>query len=60
MYPHFVPRKLLQLISSGVLDLSKLEIFSFKLDEIDQAIAKAATLKGLQYCILVPDAAAKQ
>lgn len=54
MYPRQVPGELISMVSAGTLDLSPIQVFPYRLDQIQEAIEKAATLKGLDYCALVP------
>ena len=53
MYPRHIPGKLLKMISAGILDLDAIQVNTFKLDEIETAIAKAVNAKGLEYCVLI-------
>lgn len=54
MYPRQAPSELLNMVAAGTLDLSAIQVFSYRLDQINEAIEKAATLKGLDYCAFVP------
>lgn len=54
MHPPHVPGDLLRLAAAGTLDLTALEPRVYRLAQIDEAVAAAATLKGLQYCVVVP------
>ncbi len=56
MYPRTAPRDLMRLINAGLLDLAKVQIDSFPLAAINQAIGQAAALKGLHYAMLTPAA----
>ena len=55
MYPRQVPGELLKMVSAGTLDLKALQAHTFKLDDVEAAITKAATLKGFEYCVLAPE-----
>lgn len=52
MYPRHVPGDLLRMISAGTLDLKPIQLHTFGLDNINEAIADAAKLKGLKYCVI--------
>lgn len=54
MYPRHAPGDLLRLIEAGTLDLSAIGLHKFGLYNINEAIASAAKLKGLEYCVVVP------
>ena len=54
MYSRYIPSKLLKMIGAGILDLDAIQINTFSLDELETAISKASSSKGLEYCILVP------
>lgn len=56
MFPKQAPSELLHMIAAGTLNLNTIQTHVFKLDEINEAIDNAATLKGLDYCVLVPNA----
>jgi len=43
------------LVRSGVVDLSNVTALAFRLADIEQAMAKAATLGGLDYALLLPN-----
>ncbi len=55
MYPKQVPGELLRMVAAGTLNLNAIQTHVFKLDDIAEAIALAATLKGLDYCVLAPN-----
>lgn len=55
MYPRQAPGELLRMVAAGTLNLSAIQTHIFKLEDIASAIAKAATLKGLNYCVLAPN-----
>jgi alcohol dehydrogenase len=54
MYPRSAPGELLQLIGSGVLSLEAFQVHSFPLSAINEAIAQAASFRGLDCCVVVP------
>lgn len=54
MYPRHAPADLWRMIVAGLLDLSALRPHVFALDDVDRAIAQAATVKGFEYCVLAP------
>jgi len=54
MYPRSAPSELLQLIGSGVLSLEAFQVHSFPLSAINEAIAQAASFRGLDCCVVVP------
>jgi alcohol dehydrogenase len=54
MYPRHVAGDLLRMAATGALDLSRCEVVAFPLTEINSAVTRAATFKGLQYCVIVP------
>jgi alcohol dehydrogenase len=54
MYPRHAPSELLQMIAAGTLDLKPIQIHSFPLDSISDAVDQAAKLKGLDFCVVVP------
>lgn len=55
MYSRQIPRKLLKMISAGILNLDAIQVNTFSLDEIETAISKASSSKGLEYCVVVPN-----
>ena len=55
MYPRHIPSKLLKIISAGILNLDAIKVNTFALDELETAISKASSSKGLEYCVLVPN-----
>jgi alcohol dehydrogenase len=55
MYPRHVPNDLLRMIAAGTLDLKTIKTHVFPLDSVNEAIAHAATLRGLEYSIVIPD-----
>ncbi|MBW4625748.1 MAG: zinc-binding alcohol dehydrogenase family protein [Brasilonema octagenarum HA4186-MV1] len=55
MFPRQAPKELLRMITAGMLKLDAIQTHAFKLDDISHAIDKAAKLKGLEYCVLVPN-----
>lgn len=54
MYPRQAPSELIDMVAAGTLDLSQLQIFSYPLDQIQEAIEKASTVRGLEYVVVVP------
>lgn len=54
MYPRHAPSDLLRMIAAGTLDLKAIKTHVFPLERIGEAIDKAATLRGLEYSIVVP------
>jgi alcohol dehydrogenase len=56
MYPRQVPGELLRMVAAQTLNLKAIQTYVFKLDDIAEAIALAATIKGLDYCVLAPNA----
>jgi len=45
---------LMRLAASGVLDINKIKVHTFPLDQINDAISKASTAKGLNWVVLEP------
>lgn len=54
MYPSSAPREIARMIESGALNLKAFRPQTYRLEEINEAIAAAATSRGLEYCILRP------
>lgn len=54
MYPRHVPGELYRMVVAGILNLSAVQTHVFALDQINEAIAEAARLKGLDYCVVIP------
>lgn len=54
MYSRSVPSELLQMVSARTLNLDAFKVHTFKLNEIEMAIDKISSFKGLDYGILVP------
>ncbi|MBV8887150.1 MAG: zinc-binding dehydrogenase [Chroococcidiopsidaceae cyanobacterium CP_BM_RX_35] len=54
MYPRQAPSELIEMVAAGTLDLSQLQIFSYRLDQIQEAIERASTVRGLEYVVAVP------
>ncbi|AXC15200.1 Alcohol dehydrogenase, zinc-binding [Acidisarcina polymorpha] len=54
MYPREAPGDLLQMVLAGTLDLSKIKIKSFRLDQIEEAIDDASAGKGLNMTVVKP------
>lgn len=46
---------LIRLVASGVVDFNKINVHSFPLDQVNAAISKASTVKGLDWVILEPN-----
>jgi threonine dehydrogenase-like Zn-dependent dehydrogenase len=44
----------MRMIAAGMLDVRKIETHVFALEDINAAIAKAPTFRGLSACIIVP------
>ena len=59
MYPAGAPGDLLRMVAAGTLDLSPFRPHVYPLDQINEAIAAAATMKGLDLCVLTPAAGAQ-
>ena len=54
MYPRHVPGEIYRMIASGILDLSPIQTHTFSLDKINEAVNRAAKLKGLEQCVVIP------
>lgn len=54
MYPRHVPGDILRMINAGTLNVDAFKIHVFPLDDVNDAIAKAPSFKGLEYCAIVP------
>jgi alcohol dehydrogenase len=54
MYPRHAPGDLLNMIAAGTLDVTPLEVSSYPLERIDEALKQAARSRGLAYCVVVP------
>lgn len=52
MYPHDAPARLVALTASGQIDLGRLNIRSFPLDRLDDALDAAAGMRGLDMTVL--------
>jgi alcohol dehydrogenase len=52
MYPRSAPGELLQMVKGGTLRLDAIQTYKFPLTEINEAVDRAATLKGIDYCVL--------
>ena len=50
-----MPGELLKMVSAGTLDLKALQVHTFQLEDVEEAITKAATLKGVEHCVLAPE-----
>ena len=55
MYPKYAASELIKMVDAGVLSLEPVKPYVFGLDEIEAAIDKASSLKGFDYCVLVPN-----
>ncbi len=53
--PRQAPGDLLRMIAAGTLNIQAIRAHTFPLSQIEEAISKAATLKGLEYSIIVPN-----
>ena len=58
MYERHAPAQLAALAATGLLELGKIKVATFELDEIKQAIEAAASMQGLDLTALVPIAGA--
>nr|MDJ0849598.1 alcohol dehydrogenase [Myxococcota bacterium] len=54
MYPRDAFRMLARMSRSGALDLSCVDVHSFTLDDIDEALETAAQVRGLGHVVVVP------
>lgn len=54
MYPRHVPGELYRMIAAGILDLTPIQTHTFSLDNVNEAVAQAAKLKGLDQCVVMP------
>ncbi|MDP4093467.1 MAG: zinc-binding dehydrogenase [Bacillota bacterium] len=54
MYPPSAPGDIINMIRAKTLKLDTLKIEAFKLEQINQAVSRAAELRGLQYCVVNP------
>jgi alcohol dehydrogenase len=54
MYERQAPGQLAALATSGLLDLAKIRVKTFKLAELKQAIEAAASMQGLDLTAVVP------
>jgi alcohol dehydrogenase len=52
MYPRSAPGELLQMVKGGTLRLDAIQTYKFPLTQINEAVDRAATLKGTNYCVL--------
>jgi alcohol dehydrogenase len=55
MYPPDVPARLATLIASGMLDLSKVRVQRFPLERMEDAMAAAAKMRGLDITVVAMD-----
>ena len=55
MFSQDVVGDLIRLVASGVVDLNKIKVHPFPLDQVNAAISKASNLKGLDWVILEPN-----
>lgn len=56
MFPRQAPKDLLGLASGGILNLQAIQTHVYDLDDANKAVETASTMKGLDYCILSPNA----
>lgn len=54
MYPRSAPRDLLRFMAAGTLDLTKLKVRTFALQEIENALEDAERSRGPSYTVLTP------
>ncbi|WP_052702911.1 zinc-binding dehydrogenase [Paenibacillus beijingensis] len=54
MYPSSAPADIVRMIESGLLNLAAFRPQTYRLGQINEAIASAAEFRGLEYCILQP------
>jgi alcohol dehydrogenase len=54
MYPRSAPEDLLNMVLAGTLDLNRFTVISFRLDDIEKAIDRAAKSKGLNLTVIRP------
>ncbi|MGL5878643.1 MAG: alcohol dehydrogenase, partial [Xenococcaceae cyanobacterium] len=55
MYPKHAASEIVKMIASGTLNLEIVKPYIFSLNDIEEAIEKASSLTGFDYCVLVPD-----
>ena len=54
MYERHAPGQLAALAAAGLLDLGKIKVKTFKLDQFEQAVEAAATMQGLDLTAVMP------
>ncbi len=54
MYPRSAPAELLNLMAAGLLELSKVDIRTFPLEQVNAALDPAEHSRGLSYAMLTP------
>ena len=54
MYPRSAPAELLRMIAAGTLDLSAFTPHEYPLDRINDAVADAPSVKGLDFVVVTP------
>lgn len=56
MFPRQAPKDLLELASAGILNLQAIQTHVYDLVDANKAVEAASNMKGLDYCILSPNA----
>jgi alcohol dehydrogenase len=54
MYERYAPGRLAALAAAGLLDLGKIKVKTFKLDQFRQAVEAAASMQGLDLTAVMP------
>jgi alcohol dehydrogenase len=54
MYERYAPSQLAALAAAGLLDLGKIKVKTFRLDQFRQAVAAAASIQGLDLTAVLP------
>ena len=54
MYPRYAPGDLLRMMAAGTLNSQSIQIRTFSLDDINDAVEQAANVSGLDFCVIVP------
>ena len=54
MYPRHAPGDLLRMMAAGTLNSQAIQIHTFPLVKINDAVERAAKLRGLNFCVVVP------
>jgi alcohol dehydrogenase len=52
MYPRSAPGELAAMVRAGTLDLGAIQVKAYPLEQIDAALNAAASLRGLEYCVV--------